>query len=69
MDENIPIKRPLGRPRKNPDNKPKHISSVELFWTLVDKYGFQFGKKQNVDEIKRFVPATYLPDFDRGLAM
>ena len=52
-----------------PDNKPKHISSVEFFWTLVDKYGFQFGKKQNVDEIKRFVPATYLPDFDRGLAM
>jgi hypothetical protein len=51
------------------DKNPKHISSVEFFWTLVDKYGFQFGKKQNVDEIKKFVPADYLPDFDRGLAM
>ncbi len=52
-----------------PANKPKHISSVELFWTLVDKYGFQFGKKQDIDEIKKFVPADYLSDFERGLEM
>ena len=52
-----------------PTNNPKHISSVEFFWTLVDKYGFQFGKKQNVDEIRKLVPDTYLPDFERGLAM
>ena len=52
-----------------PANNPKHISSVEFFWTLVDKYGFQFGKKQNIDEIKKFVPIDYLADFDRGMAM
>ena len=50
-------------------NNPKHISSVELFWALVDKYGFQFGKKQNIDEIRKYVPDCYLADFDRGLAM
>lgn len=52
-----------------PENKPKHISSVGFFWALVDKYGFQFGKKQNVDEIRTFVPADHLPDFERGFAM
>lgn len=47
----------------------KHISSVEFFWTLIDKYGFQFGKKQNIDSIRKSVPDTYIDDFDRGLAM
>ena len=51
------------------DKSPKQINSVEFFWTLVDKYGFQFGKKQNIDEIKKFVPIDYLADFDRGMAM
>ena len=51
------------------DKNSKQINSVELFWSLVDKYGFQFGKKQNIDEIRKLVPDTYLVDFDRGLAM
>jgi len=51
------------------DKNAKQICSVELFWTLVDKYGFQFGKKQDIDEIKKFIPDTYLADFDRGLTM
>jgi hypothetical protein len=47
----------------------KHISSVEFFWSLIDKYGFQFGKKQDLDEIKKFVPDIHMSDFERGLAM
>jgi hypothetical protein len=50
-------------------SKSKHISSVEFFWALIDKYGFQFGKKQNIDAIKKFVPDCYLADFECGLAM
>lgn len=50
-------------------SNPKHISSVEFFWSLIDKYGFQFGKKQNLDEIKKFVPDTYMAEFEKGLAM
>ena len=54
---------------KATERNKKVIDSVEFFWTLVDKYGFQFGKKQNVDEIKKFVPTTYLTEFEAGLAM
>ena len=50
-------------------SKLKHISSVEFFWTLIDKYGFQFGKKQNIDEIRKFVPTCYISDFEQGLVM
>ena len=54
---------------KATEKNKKAIDSVEFFWTLVDKYGFQFGKKQNVDEIRKFVPTTYLTEFEAGLAM
>jgi hypothetical protein len=50
-------------------NNPKHINSIGFFWTLVTKYGFQFGRKQNVDEIRKLVPEVYLADFERGLTM
>lgn len=54
---------------KATEKNKKAIDSVEFFWTLVDKYGFQFGKKQDVDEIRKFVPTTYLTEFEAGLAM
>lgn len=54
---------------KATEKNKKAIDSVEFFWTLVDKYGFQFGKKQDVDEIRKFVPATYLTEFEAGFAM
>ena len=54
---------------KATEKNKKVIDSVEFFWTLVDKYGFQFGKKQNVDEIRKFVPNTYMTEFEAGFAM
>lgn len=47
----------------------KAIDSVEFFWSLVDRFDFQFGKKQDVDKIKKNIPTTYLPEFERGFAM
>ena len=47
----------------------KVIDNVAFVWDLVENYGFQFGKEQNIGQIKAEVPEQYLPDFERGYAM
>ncbi len=44
------------------------VSDTSFIWDLVDKYGFQFGKKQNIDEIRSHVPSACLASFEAGLA-
>lgn len=44
------------------------VSDTSFVWDLVDNYGFQFGKKQNIDEIRSHVPAGCLASFEAGLA-
>lgn len=46
----------------------KMVSDTSFVWDLVDNYGFQFGKKQNIDEIRSHVPAGCLASFEAGLA-
>jgi hypothetical protein len=64
---------------KKPENIPvllseylsstgKAIVSTSFIWDLVDHYGFQFGKKQNLDKIRSCIPSDYVSFFEAGLA-
>lgn len=46
----------------------KGIHNTAFLWDLVDNYGFQFGKKQDVEKIRACVPSGYLASFEAGLA-
>lgn len=45
----------------------KGIHNTSFLWDLVERYGFQFGKKQDETKIRQHVPAQYLPMFEAGL--
>lgn len=50
--------------------KNKKINNTQFIFTLVDRYGFTFGKSaQNIDEIKSNIPNEYVVDFEKGLAL
>jgi hypothetical protein len=44
------------------------VSDISFVWDLVEKYGFQFGKKQDLDKIRSHVPSTCIASFEAGLA-
>lgn len=46
----------------------KGIHNTSFVWDLVDNYGFQFGKKQDIEKIRSHVPAGCLASFEAGLA-
>ena len=48
--------------------KRTQVTDSEYIKDLVDNYGFQFGKSQNVEAIRQTVPAEYLPHFEAGYA-
>jgi hypothetical protein len=48
--------------------KGKALTDMHFVWDLVEDYGFQFGKKQDVDKIKRTIPTKYHSLFEAGLA-
>ena len=55
--------------RATSSNK-KVIDNVAFVWDLIENYGFQFTKKvQDIEKIKNEIPAQYLADFEKGLAM
>ena len=45
----------------------KAIANTSFIWDLVDNYGFQFGKKQDIEKIKQTIPAIHLISFEAGL--
>lgn len=45
----------------------KMVSDTSFVWDLVDNYGFQFGKKQDVENIRSYVPVDCLASFEAGL--
>lgn len=45
----------------------KKVAKTSFVWSLVDDYGFKFGKKQDVVDILRCVPIEYVPAFNEGL--
>ena len=46
----------------------KMVSDTSFVWDLVDNYGFQFSKTQDIDKIRSHVPASCLAAFEAGLA-
>jgi hypothetical protein len=46
----------------------KSITDTSFVWDLVDNYGFQFGKKQDIEKIRSHVPAQHISFFEAGLA-
>ena len=44
----------------------KDISDTSFIWSIVDNYGFKFGKKQDIDEIRNHVPEQFMSSFDDG---
>ena len=49
-------------------NQASQIADTRLVYTLLTDYGFKIGKKQDVDEIRRYIPSQYIADFEAGLA-
>ena len=47
----------------------KTIDNVAFVWDLIENYGFQFGKEQNISQIKAEIPEENLVDFEKGYAM
>lgn len=45
----------------------KKLAKTSFIWSLVDDYGFKFGKKQDVVDIMRNVPIEYIPMFNAGM--
>lgn len=45
----------------------KGIHNTSFLWDLVSNYGFQFGKKQDVNKIKETIPVQFIPSFEAGL--
>lgn len=45
----------------------KGIHNTAFLWDLVENYGFQFGKSQDVSKIAEQIPSQYLTAFNSGL--
>lgn len=48
--------------------KKKEINDTAFVYTLVDRYGFKFGKEQDLDTIIDNIPVDHLEEFKLGLA-
>lgn len=46
----------------------KGIHNTSFLWDLVANYGFQFGPKQDIENIRSHVPSEYIAIFEEGLA-
>lgn len=44
------------------------ITKTNLVWDLIDNYGFQFGKTQDVDKIRDRILVDYIEAFENGYA-
>ena len=43
------------------------LTNTAFVWDLVDTFGFNFGKEQDIEKIKAAVPTDYLSSFEAGL--
>jgi len=41
--------------------------NTEWCWTLIEEFGFELGKSQNMDRIKNNIPSKYVVHFEEGL--
>lgn len=43
------------------------LTDTAFVWDLIDNYGFQFGKKQDIEKIKQAIPKQFITSFETGL--
>lgn len=48
-------------------NSSKTIMDTAFILDLIENYGFQFGKTQDVDNIRSHIPSEYMSFFEAGL--
>lgn len=50
-------------------NKSQDIADTQFVFTLLEDYGFNIGssKEQNIEEIRKYIPTKFLPEFEAGL--
>ncbi|MBO7079739.1 MAG: hypothetical protein J6W64_08035 [Bacilli bacterium] len=51
---------------KSETKKGKRLSNTEFIYKIAKDYGFKFGKVQDLDEIKKYIPTNMLEDFNLG---
>ena len=47
-------------------NRNHNVNNTRFIFTLIQDYGFQIGRKQDVEEIRKHIPEKYLEDFEEG---
>lgn len=66
-------------PKKVADNIPAFLkqylnptgnalTNTTFIWDIVENYGFQFGRKQDVEKIREAIPTHCLEQFEKGFA-
>lgn len=51
---------------KSETKKGKRLSNTEFIYRIAKDFGFNFGKVQDVEEIKKYIPSNMLEDFNLG---
>jgi hypothetical protein len=44
------------------------LTNTTFIWDIVENYGFQFGRKQDVEKIRAAIPTHCLEQFEKGFA-
>lgn len=44
------------------------LTNTTFIWDIVENYGFQFGKKQDIEKIRATIPAHLIEVFEKGFA-
>ena len=44
------------------------LTNTSFIWDIIDNYGFQFGKKQDIEQIRAAIPEYCIEPFERGFA-
>lgn len=44
------------------------LTNTTFIWDIVENYGFQFGRKQDIEKIREAIPAHCLEQFEKGFA-
>ena len=42
------------------------LTNTTFVWDIVDNYGFQFGRKQDIDKIRATIPVACIEQFEKG---
>lgn len=66
----VSLKKPEGMPvllTKYLNPKGTALSDSDFVLELIDNYGFQFGKTQDVEKIRACVPTAHISFFENGL--